>query len=424
MQSVVALIRSTMPLAAVLGVASFERYEPPKLPAPEASQPAAKCSLRFVGQKKLRLFEDQAAYIEPSAFAANARTLFLAGNPNYVWTSGNRASLEQRNKLFGAIVGGTTRPIPAPTASPELLHDVRVAANADGSWAVVFAEADRADFRSSLANKRYWFGIVRRGMWEGLTRLPGVEGKLRTLGATDVIDANRELIFAVPVDYGFRSDVVVFRRTREGRWHTETVGTNHVAYVDLSQLADQQLALAVVRPDTLESNDRNSLFLYTYDGTTRRWAERRKLSKGGLQAVHEPRLRSLEGRIVTTWLESVPGASIRSARAQVSRALTLGDQAFTVDPSAHQVEYLHTAAGDGIWITQGPGSGGLSLRFYHNVDGQAIRMFEMKSPFVGPLKVAIKDSNLVMVGPTAGEREGAPPVSSSFLEVELMCWSV
>lgn len=138
--------------------------------------------------------------------------------------------------------------------------------------------------------------------WSTPTRV--YAGPVHWMGVTSgaiAEGANGERLIAVPNE---RGGVLVLAH-HDGRWTVTTIsGSTEPAYVNVISLGERRL-LAVVTADTTQTQDRNSIFLYSQDGEGP-WRLVRQIQRSGTEAAMEIRLlKEGGGRVHLVWRQMI-----------------------------------------------------------------------------------------------------------------------
>jgi hypothetical protein len=131
-----------------------------------------------------------------------------------------------------------------------------------------------------------WVGETDGTRWRGVRRLPAVRDSLDVMTVSRLDLREGRARFAVKTKRGRHRRVVVFARAG-GRWAATDHAFGSADYVTVGSTRSHDL-LAVVRLDTTERRDANSLFLYAKLHADSAWRLVTRVSRGLLAPVHDP----------------------------------------------------------------------------------------------------------------------------------------
>jgi hypothetical protein len=301
------------------------------------------CSPQQTAADTLRI-DDGWVYVEPQALTESAGTLGLFGSPAYITAPGAAPLL--REDLVGVVYSSASRENTLPVWAPEAVGRpgmIRAVPTSGGRWEVILAQMTD---ESNLIDRhvlRLFAGVYGHGRWTEVVeiKLPP-EMNLRWLNASDLVrDSPGNLAFAVPVDTrdGGR-DVVLFTRRRE-KWAYTPLHADQAAYAAVGLTPQDEVVIAVVRPDDTLPVDTNSLFLHF---GSEGWKGRRVVT-GGNTPIHEPTIAATDsGMVVSFWVRV---QDRREARAYY----TAFDTTIVLDSSVDQLDVVN-ARDRPFWIAQ------------------------------------------------------------------------
>lgn len=387
------------------------------------------CIAREESRQELRLDAHRSVYVEPEVLAASNGEVLLVGTPSYTSTIGSDGIKRgEPGRGLGVILpdtGGYAREVSAPV-DPARIRTVRAATQSDGSWAVVFAETPSPTETDDIAH--LWFGVHDGRDWRRLERIPiPSEGRMGAGIVSRLAHGGGDtLALAIPIRVrpnGFTEhDVAVF--TFDGHsWTHELVPVRRAVYAELG-FARGGWVMALVRPDTTLSSDRNSLFLYTREGGG--WRELRKVAPGRPAPIHEPALR-LDARNggVLGWRALVrdPNGEQRSEARVANGPLDGPLAAAPIDSAAEGLIPVVFPDRRAVWVTDHRGPDGKSIRFFTRGRVRMEEIGRVPSAYEGFFgAVALPDGQLMISGPLV-ERSGGTPssLSSQVIRVAVRC---
>ena len=388
--------------------------------SPSPPRPAASCQLLGTRDASLTL-RGHSAYIEPQAFVSDGDRLLLVGRPTYVWRKGGPVALIAGDSTVGAVLDGAghAESLPSPIA-PRLVNDMRAAAATKGSWAVMFAEAEPRRPQDTPQVTAYWFGITDGTRWKNLTRLPTEGMSPRSISASDLVRTPHGYVLGVPIDRGARRDVLIVEWGGD-RLRSEIVETKAAGYVSMAASAGGDLLLAVVRPDTTEREDENSLFVYQRDAGARSWRALRRVARGAGRPVRDPTMSITNRDIVLTW-RATPPASPAEAYAVVGQPLEVATTPLFLGSDVEQA-LIAWRDGKPMWVlAAAPARGeGARLRVVAQGDSGIVTIAEVASPFHRPIAAAWLGSRLFLSSGVAARTDTEPPVQSRVLSIDFRC---
>lgn len=388
-----------------------------------APQTATQCFVQEESRQLLRLDSQRTIYVEPEALAASNGEVLLVGTPNYIWTTlsdGTRRG--EPDRVLGVVLPDTgyAREVSAPI-DPARIRTVRAVTRVDGSWAVVFVEIPsptQTDYAAQL-----WFGVHDGCDWRRLERIPvPSEGRLNAgIVSTLARGGGDTLALAIPIHVASSRDVAVF--IFDGRkWSHELVPVRRAVYAELG-FDDGGLVMALVRPDTTLSSDRNSLFLYGREGG---WHVRQKVAPGLAAPVHDPALRlDAQNGGMLGWraLVSDQNGQQRWEARVASGPLAGPVAAAPIDSAAEGLIPVVFPDRRSIWVTDHRGSDGNWIRFFTRGRVRMEEIGHVPNAYEGFFgAVALPNGHMVISGPLV-ERSGETlsSLTSQVIRVAVRC---
>ena len=362
------------------------------------------------------------AYIEPQSFVAEGNRVLLAGTPTYLWETGDRPALVSGDSTIGAILdaSGRVSPLPSPVAV-RLVNDVRAAAAGAGKWAVMFAEAEPVRPQQTAHVTAYWFGLTDGERWTDLRRLEIRDGRPRSIAASALVRSAQGFALAVPIDRDERRDVMIVEWDGESITR-EVVETKAAAYVALAATSGNDLLLGVVRPDTTEREDENSLFVYRRNAATRSWEALPRTVRGEGQPVRDPSISVGAAGVVVSW-RVTPKIDSTEARALITQSLTAAISKPLI--LGRGVEHVLDVARMErlLWvIASRPTSHvGSRLRVIAVSGAHTSTVAALASPFSSTMAGVWLGGSLLLTGGVLGATASALPVESHVMSIDVRC---
>lgn len=345
-------------------------------------------------------------YVEQETVSAqrDGRVL-VAGKPIYLWRrNGDDFDQLDGDSLIGIVVDRSfhARALISPLPG-RAIGGVRAAAMDDGWWVVTFAEIVPAPAPKDPLVLGVWSGETDGVRWRSVERLPAVKDSMVTWSMSALFWRDGRTILAVPSRSTTEERprrVVLFER-RSGQWTANSLDFGLRSYVAVGASATHDV-LAVIRPDTTQRSDGNSLFTYARRHGDSAWVQHPRIVRGGDdRSTHDPALLIRGDGLVISWrvaATSPPAQEAWFALLKANGDLTsgpvkLGDQAVV----------LSAAAGEGraVWTALGgsPSDGHLTLkRFEVDAAGRAVAPVVSSSPYLGVLGMAMTRSHLMIAG--------------------------
>lgn len=364
------------------------------------------------------------AYVEPASFRTNRRgRSLLVGTPSYVWGRSEIGPTAAKDSLLGLILeaNGEMRGLVSPFPG-KAIAAVRSAPLADEWWAVVFVEV-RAGRRiqDDAVALAMWYGETDGRSWRALAPLPSTKDSLSVEGVSEIAAVNGRLLIAVPAWRGRNKRIVTYERLGS-RWTVNSEASPPISYLALGATGTRDILL-IVRADSLEARDHNSLFVSTKAPQDTIWRPGSRLVRGEEHPVHHPTVTSQRAGLLVSWLQQ-DGAS-RSRSAWFMSLGEYGEVATGPERLAGDViSQANVATGDGaVWALTLDGhsrSPRAALRLEWRTAGQSSGA-TFESPFKTVLAVSLRDGQLTVTGPRPSASPQEPPVVSMFVTLPWRC---
>jgi hypothetical protein len=249
-----------------------------------------------------RLDVDHPIYVEQETVQSQRDgRLLVAGEPVFLWERrGERYELLEQDSLVGVIISppSTVRALVSPLRGRSLAA-MRSAALPDGWWLLTFAEVIPAPVPQPPKVLAMWVGETDGASWRGIERLPAVPDSLdvRQLGELSWRDGRAHLVVQSWRDGQPR--VVLYSR-EGGRWNASSMRVGPRAYATAATTASHAV-LAIVRPDTTEPEDINSLFLASRAFGDSVWSPAVRIVRGFRSPVRDPLLTKRRDGLLLSW---------------------------------------------------------------------------------------------------------------------------
>jgi hypothetical protein len=257
-----------------------------------AVAPAGLCLDSAATTTPARLDSLHLAYVEQETVVVGSDDrILVAGNPVFVWRRAVSGwDLLARDSLFGIVIdSGRTTVHAIPTPLPgRTLDGIRAVALPGGWWLVVFADVVPTSTGIHPPVVSMWAGETDGAHWRRVERLPAVRDSLDVTSVSRLDLREGRALFAVKTKRDRHRRVVVFARDG-GRWAATDHAFGTADYVTVGSTRSHDL-LAVVRLDTTERSDANSLFLYAKAPAETAWRQVTRVSRGLGAPVHDPQL--------------------------------------------------------------------------------------------------------------------------------------
>jgi hypothetical protein len=255
-----------------------------------------------------RLDSTHLAYVEQETVVAGSDDrILVAGNPVYVWRrAASGYDLLARDSLFGIVIDSGTsavRAIPLPLPG-RTLDGMRAAALPDGWWLVVFGEVVPVPQMIDPPVVSLWAGETDGTHWRDLQRLPAVRDSLEIMTVSRLDLRDGRVRFTVKTKRDRHRRVIVFARDA-GRWTASDHAFGSADYAAITSTTSRDL-LAVVRLDTTEARDANSLFLYAKAHDDTAWTLVSRIWRGVRAPVHDPQFVPDDEKPLLVWQTGDP----------------------------------------------------------------------------------------------------------------------
>jgi hypothetical protein len=363
------------------------------------------CEGKLVDRRALVLPDGRSIYVEAQAFVRDGPRVLLAGTPNYI-ISGTAGSVA-RDSVFGVILSndGSLQPVPWPREGR--FTDVRATVLPGGGWAVTMAEIEERDPKSPVnpVVLAYWAGRTDGERWWNVQQLPSLQGRLRSINASQLVYHGGDLTLAVPIaGLDVRQEVALYT-FHDGQWRASILPTRRAAYVTLTAAGEDTLLLGVVRPDTTERpSDSNSLFLFRRVGQEP-WTMLSRLIRGGTEPVTNPFFVRTTSTVGVAWLSE----SDRGSEAKVLLDLSAAphDSAFTLSQRAVELLPAYDGEANPLWVAAeaGEGRSAGSINVYAYIGQSPQLVASIPNPFHGWVAAVRESSQLMVVGPVMSNWE-------------------
>ncbi|MDB4881622.1 MAG: hypothetical protein JWL95_388 [Gemmatimonadetes bacterium] len=362
-----------------------------------------------------RIDRDHVVYVEQETVTPGAGgRVLVAGNPVFLWgRNGAGYDFQVQDTLMGMIVSPPSgvHALLSPIPGRSFLG-VRSAALPDGWWLLTFAEVVAAQAPVIPRVIAYWAAETDGSRWRSLQKLPFVADSLMlSAEASALVWRDGRALLAVPAEREGQRRVVTFTRER-GQWSVTSAYLGLRTYVALAATASRDI-LAVVRPDTTEHEDDNSLFIYYKAPSDTAWTIGYRLVRGFRSPVRDPLFSEDGDGLRLSW--RVTSSDQRSRTAWFTRLSAQGD---TLGPNvlvATEAELLYDAArgSRGLWVVSDRGAPTSTMRFVE-YDGSSTPSAARVTPttYRGLVGVAITADYAVVIASQASSTHGVPAVMS------------
>jgi hypothetical protein len=335
--------------------------------------------------------------------------ILVAGNPVFVWRrAASGWDLLARDSLFGMVIdSGTSRVRAIPTPLPgRTLDGMRAAPLPGGWWLVVFGEVVPASQMIDPPVVAMWVGETDGTRWRGLQRLPAVRDSLEILTVSRLDVRGGRVRFTVKAKRDRHRRVIVFARDA-GRWTTSEHAFGSADYAAITSTSSQDL-LAVVRLDTTEVRDANSLFLYARPHDDTAWTLVARIARGLQAPVHRPQFVPDEETPLLVWQTEDPAGNTEGWMAETSGRVS------APSPPLHfgsGMRVLETAArgGSAVIATTDLGRPSTTQLFEIHRPERIARVARRTTSFKGLTSVALARRRAVVIQsqPSATSRDPA-----------------
>ena len=318
----VRLVRTAVLLASAILAASLGACSPAfgQRAAGVSVSPAGLCLDSASTTSPARLDSTHLVYVEQETVVAGSDDrILVAGNPVFVWRQAESGyDLLARDSLFGIVIdSGTSRVRAIPTPLPgRTLSGMRAAALPDGWWLVVFADVARVAQVINPPVLSMWVGETNGTRWRGLQRLPAVRDSLEVMSVSRLDLRDGRVRFTVKTKRDRHHRVTVFARDA-GRWTATDHPFGSADYAAITSTKSQDL-LAVVRLDTTEASDANSLFLYAKAHDDSAWTLVSRVARGLQAPVHDPQFVPDDETPLLVWQTGDPAGNTEGWMTEIS----------------------------------------------------------------------------------------------------------
>lgn len=341
--------------------------------------------------------------------------VLVAGSPVFVWERrGERYELVDQDTIVGMVVRtpSDVRAVASPLPGRSLT-EFRSAALADGWWLVTFAEVAPSHLPPPQRPRvlAVWAGETDGTRWRAVERLPATPDSLETGLTSRLAWRDGRAMLAMLSITGDRRRVTLFTR-QSGAWSTTAVDVALPAYVDVAATATHDV-LVVVRPDTTEREDINSLFVHTRSKSRPDWTSGVRLVRGDRSPVRSPVLNETDGGLLLSW-------RITSDQARLGTAWSTW-----LDPSGAPAAPISRVTGDARQLTGAIGRGGgvwavtdrtwpLSLLqlIEHDGHGAIVGAHASATTTRGMIGLALTSRHAVLIASRPARSSGEPAVIS------------
>jgi hypothetical protein len=378
------------------------------------------CSVIQQKQQLLTLGTGAKAYVEPSTIASTASRSLLAGYP--IFLSKPTHPADNRPQPFGVSLGrhGSAQLLEAPMTGVQL-RDMRAAANDDGTWSVTFAEVRTgSSIMQDAPVSNYWFGRTDGRHWTNLEKLPLAKHDYKSYSASKLVLSRHRIIVAIPYYDSVEGGVEVFQRSPSGIW-TSTEMRSRSAYVALDTTVRGDLLLGIVRADTTERTDSNSLFLYLQSRDSTTWSKPHRIVRGGNEPVKDLTLDWLGGELFASWI--VSGMRIDGTEARTLRLYPEGSKPSEVISLKENVDQnipLAVSGAPPVWLLVEPSADSAKLFLLSLIAGVPKEIWRSTVPSQGIASATAVASEVRIITPRI-VRPRVIAVTSHMTDVTISC---
>ena len=368
----------------------------------------------------MRLRDSRAIYVEPMAYVTRGSERLLAGYPVYTWTRahGDSARLDRTAAYVGLLIGDSAvSPLPSPMPDA-IVTDIRLRADTGRWFHAVFARAAAPDKQGHDPRiLSYWYGRTDGVTWDAIEPLPmPAMERLVSREASELVAPRGALMLAVPFGDDGRRDVAIYVR-EQGQWRMEILSTHSVAYVAIAT-GDTPL-LYVVRPDTTNMPDMNSLSLFTRDSAG--WRDHGVLVRGARSPIHHLETHERSGAWTLSWFTRDVVSHVRTVQAaRLARDGTLAERAIVAE-GVIDVWPMRSHSGPTRWAIATHAGDRQLLSLVEWGKGLPVVRDVVANPFEGQLLTYEGSDGAVAVGPVLDRVPGAESLVSGTLRFELRC---
>ena len=357
-------------------------------------------------------------YVEQESVTPHADgRILVAGNPVFLWgKTGAGYEFVEQDSIIGMVISApsSVRSVVSPLPHHHV-QGVRSVALPGGWWLVTFAEVVPTKPGVNPVVLHYWAAETDGTSWRGLTQLPAVVDSLSSAEASALVWRAGRAMLAVPGDRGrfpYRDPRVVTYTRVGGKWSAASAALGRRTYVAVALTRTRDL-LAVVRPDSTEREDDNSLFMYYKSPADSTWSVAYRLVRGYRSPVRDPFFSGEDDSLTLSW--RVTSFEDRSRTAWFTRLNAMGDTLGASMRVADEAELLYGAQRGrrGVLIASDRGNPFATHRFveYDGISTPAApRVTSTK--YRGLLGLALTRDYAVVIGSQTSDTRGEPAVFS------------
>jgi hypothetical protein len=364
-----------------------------------------------------RIDRDHLLYVEQETVTAQSDgRVLVAGRPVFLWArrkpSTRAYDLNEQDTLMGMTITPPSRVRPLPSPIPgRPFAGVRSAPLPDGWWLVTFAEVIPAPPPVGNRVIAMWAAETDGSAWRALEKLPPVADSLFVAEGSELVWRNGRVLLAIPATHDHERRVVVFARD-SGRWSARSHYFGTANYVAVASSPSRDI-LAVVRLDTTERADRNSLFIYSKLPSDSAWSQGYRLVRGLEHPVRDPILRTDGDLLRLSWRSLSVDQRERTGMFVTLNAM--GDSITSPATFARDVQLLYYSARGphGVWVTSDYGSPASTLRFVERAgSAPPTPAREVPTTYRGLVGLAVTKRFAVVIASQVGSLAGDPAVIS------------
>lgn len=384
---------------------------------------AASCLATSPRITDARLDDRHSIYVEQETASAHRDgRVLVAGEPVFVWAQrGERHELLEQDSLIGMVISppSTVRALVSPLRGRSI-GAMRSAALADGWWLVTFAEVVPASVPQRPKVLAMWSGETDGTTWRGVERLPLVPDSLdlRQLGQLSSRGGRAHLLVQ---SWSEGAPRVVLYSREDGLWSASSLQVGHRAYAAVATTTTH-LVLAVVRPDTTEREDVNSLFVSSRRFGDSAWSPPVRVVRGFRSPVRDPLLTDRADGVLLSWrVES------HDRRKQTAGYVNLGTRGELLGSPGHVASdagrLVHASGGDrGVWsVMQNDGLMRRLQLVEHDVMSTPTAAVVSATTYGGGIAAALTSDYLVLIASRPGRSTADAAVVSSIRTYTWRC---
>ncbi|HEV7991091.1 MAG TPA: hypothetical protein VGP25_04655 [Gemmatimonadaceae bacterium] len=363
-----------------------------------------------------RLGDGTTLYVEQETVVpqSDGRVL-VAGEPVFQWRQTSAgAELVAQDSLIGMVITppSTVRAVISPLPGRSLAS-MRSVALPDGWWLVTFAEVVPVQLPKHPKVLAVWAGETDGMNWRAVERLPSVPDSLyiSTYSPSALASRDGRVLLALQSVRDDQPRVVLYSRGAEG-WSAKSIFVGRRAYVAATVTESHEL-LAVVRNDSTEREDVNSLFLYARPRGDTTWTEKVRLVRGFRSPVYDPLFDAHDAGVLLTW--RVTSQDARETTAWSAELSPLGDTIGPIRQFASDARLVyHAPRGNrGVWVTTNDERPLDRFQLIeHDARSIPTAVSESSTPYGGVLGAALTMDFLVVVASRRGASPDEPAVIS------------